>query len=111
MRITKMEVSQFCETGYIQEKTQFLNNIFTYALSSKEGLSALTATYEDNMMTLLLPKDSIKDWESSNRVGFSNSIPLEDGKTLTLLVEKDFTCLEDRGEDETDNYPNPKLHH
>jgi hypothetical protein len=26
-------------------------------------------------------------------------------------LEKDFTCLENRAEDQSDNYPNPKLQH
>ena len=111
MRITKTEVSQFCKTGYIQEETQFINSTFSYALSSEADASALTATFEDNKLTIVLPLDSIEDWENSKKVGFSNSISLTDGKTLSLLVEKDFTCLEDRGEDESENYPNPKLQH
>lgn len=111
MRITKTEVSQFCKTGYIQEETQFINTTFTYALISEADALEMTATFEDNKLTIVLPLGSIEDWENSKKVGFSNSISLTDGKKLSLLVEKDFTCLEDRGEDESENYPNPKLQH
>ncbi|MGP1994110.1 DUF7009 family protein [Zobellia laminariae] len=111
MRITKTEVFQFCKTGYIQEETQFINSTFTYALISEADVLEMTATFEDNKLTIVLPLGSIEDWENSKKVGFSNSISLTDGKKLSLLVEKDFTCLEDRGEDESENYPNPKLQH
>nr|WP_231563946.1 hypothetical protein [Zobellia amurskyensis] len=111
MRITKTEVSQLCKTGYVQEETHFLNKTFTYALSAKADEPTLTASFENDKITLILPLDTIDGWEDSKKVGFSNLVSLEDGKTLSLLVEKDFTCLEDRGEDETDNYSNPKLQH
>jgi hypothetical protein len=32
---------------------------------------------------------------------------LEDGTLLTLLIEKDFACLDHVDEDQSDNYPNP----
>ncbi|WP_289039452.1 hypothetical protein [uncultured Zobellia sp.] len=111
VRITKTEVSQLCKEGYIQEETQFVNSTFTYALSSQTGAASLTASFDNDKITLILPSETIQGWENSKKVGFSNLVPLKDGKTLSLLVEKDFTCLEDRGEDESDNYPNPKLKH
>ena len=111
VRITKTEVSQLCKEGYIQEETQFVNSTFAYALSSQTRATSLTASFENDKITLILPSEMIQGWESSKKVGFSNLVPLKDGKTLSLLVEKDFNCLEDRGEDESDNYPNPKLQH
>ncbi|MFT5833421.1 MAG: hypothetical protein ACI97N_001048, partial [Cognaticolwellia sp.] len=44
----------------------------------------------------------------NNQVGFKYEMPLENGEILSLLLEKDFVCLDERGEDESDNYPNPK---
>jgi hypothetical protein len=49
------------------------------------------------------------NWDANDKVGFENTVSLKNGKTLHLLLEKDFTCLDDRGEDESDNYPNPKM--
>ncbi len=40
--------------------------------------------------------------DNTDEVGFEN----EQGK-LFLLVEKDFTCLDNVSEDQSDNYPNP----
>ncbi|WP_276166592.1 DUF7009 family protein [Zobellia alginiliquefaciens] len=111
MRITQTEVSQLCKTGYIEEKTQFPQNTFTYALSSMADAPELTANFEQNKITLVLPSQIIEGWENNKKIGFSNSIFLNDKNKLSLLVEKDFTCLDDRGEDESDNYPNPKLQH
>jgi hypothetical protein len=38
----------------------------------------------------------------TDKVGFENT----DGE-LHLLVEKDFTCLDNVAEDQSDNFPNP----
>ncbi|CAZ98199.1 hypothetical protein Q4603_04125 [Zobellia galactanivorans] len=110
VRITKSEVTQLCKEGVVQEVTPFISGSFTYALRSQD-VSGLTADFQDNTITVVLPQELVKDWEDNNRIGFNGSVPLGDGQNLLLLVEKDFTCIEDRGEDESDNYPNPKLQH
>lgn len=40
-------------------------------------------------------------------VGFNNKMPLDNGEHLFLLVEKDFVCLDNTFEDQSDNFPNP----
>jgi hypothetical protein len=44
----------------------------------------------------------IREFAETDKVGF-------EGKhgALNLLVEKDFTCLDNVAEDQSDNYPNP----
>ena len=44
----------------------------------------------------------------SNKVGFSHIFVLNSGTKLKLLVEKDFVCMDETVEDQSDNYPNPK---
>ncbi|ASU35001.1 hypothetical protein MuYL_3116 [Mucilaginibacter xinganensis] len=62
----------------------------------------LSATFNNNTITLFVPKKMISELEHTDRVGFDNT----DGE-LYLLVEKDFTCLDNVAEDQSDNYPNP----
>ena len=107
-RLTKTEVETFCKTGYYSEKTEFNSSIFNYALVSKEGLRDLTADFADGSITIFFPSDERETWAYSAKVGYENNINLNNGKTLSLLVEKDFVCLDDRDEDESDNYPNPR---
>ena len=42
--------------------------------------------------------------------GFQHKQALSNGKELFLLVEKDFVCLDNTFEDQSDNYPNPNAH-
>ena len=51
---------------------------------------------------LFMPESMMAELTNSDKVGFENY-----NGDLHLLVEKDFTCLENVSEDQSDNYPNP----
>lgn len=107
-RLTKTEVETFCETGLYKETTPFGNSVFAYTLKAKKGIDILEASFEENTITLYLSDEERPGWATSNRVGFSSTMDLPDGKQLSLLLEKDFVCLDETIEDQSDNYPNPK---
>jgi hypothetical protein len=49
-----------------------------------------------------MPEHMAAEWAAPEKVGFDG---VHD--KLTLLIEKDFQCLDNVEEDQTDNYPNP----
>lgn len=53
------------------------------------------------------PAQTLEGLAESDQVGFKETISLEDGGELTVLVEKDFQCLIPRGEDDGTTFPNP----
>ncbi len=107
-RLTRTEVKTLCTYGRFEERTEFDDTFFSYAVAVSSEVGQLTARFKDNTITFLLPKNELGDWETNNRVGFQNTLHLENGKELFLLLEKDFACLENTAEDQSDNYPNPK---
>ena len=106
-RLTKDEVEQLCIEKSIEERTNFSSLDFIYAVKVAET-EQLDIHFSNNKITLEISNALIENWETKNRVGFSHSVATSNGKTIDVLLEKDFTCLEDRGEDESNNYPNPK---
>ena len=108
-RLTRSEVEAFCTTGRFEENTNFGDVLFTYALQAKEGIETLDAKFHDNTITVFLEKNASKDWFETNQIGFSGSIQKTNGTALKLLVEKDFVCMDETVEDQSDNYPNPKI--
>ena len=106
-RLTKTEVETFSKTGSYTEETHFLSKVFTYTLMAKEGIKELDADFINDTITIYFPKSEQREWAANDRVGFSNSVDWNDRDTLSLLVEKDFTCLDNTVEDQSDNYPNP----
>jgi 3-methyladenine DNA glycosylase Mpg len=102
-RLTKTDVERFAEEGYLEEQTVFGNGVLTYALQVY-GSNELSASFEDNKITLFMPEIMAEDWATTDRVGFE-----ETAGPLYLLIEKDFKCLDNVAEDQSDNYPNPLL--
>lgn len=108
-RLTRSEVATFCKKGCIDESTAFTGTTFVYGLQMDSDVAELSAKFRDNTITLYVPEKLVIGWDNDKRVGFENSVSLENGDALHLLLEKDFVCMDDRGEDESDHYPNPKM--
>ena len=106
-RLTRTEVEAFSKSGYYAQETVFNTKTFTYALKSTNSVDDLQAEFVDDTITMFLPEKDCEQWFESDRVGFDNVVKLGDNKELFLLLEKDFACLDNTIEDQSDNYPNP----
>ena len=107
IRLTKTEVNIIANTGYLEEETLFGNNKFVYALQRVDEGNELSAALEENKMIIFVPSSLTKEWPANNIVGFNAEMPVADNKTLFLLIEKDFVCLDETTVDQSDNYENP----
>jgi len=100
-RLTKTDVENFDRDGYLEETTNFGTHTFKYALQ-RTMAEYLTADFTNNTITLYMPAALALEWTSTDRVGYENN-----SSEMYLLVEKDFKCLDNVAEDQSDNYPNP----
>ena len=107
LRLTRTEVETFCETGMYTETTEFISQQFVYELRVSAHITEPQADFKGAKITVLIPLEESKNWANDTKVGFEGNYRLPSGKSLYLLIEKDFVCLDDRDEDESDNYPNP----
>ncbi len=107
-RLTKSEVAAFCKEGILKEETAFDNSVFTYMLKSSEDQKALQAYFENNTIRLEVPASFVEEWYTNDVVGTRHTQTLKNGKALLLLLEKDFVCMDETFEDQSDNYPNPR---
>ena len=100
-RLTKSDMYRLANEGYLEEKTDFGNRELIYVIQ-KNNEKKLSAFFDDNVICLQVPSNMINELDTTDKVGF-------EGKQgdLVLLVEKDFTCLDNAEEDQSDNYPNP----
>jgi hypothetical protein len=106
-RLTRHEVEHFSETGLVEERVNFGSAALSYALCSTDA-GELSATFGNNRITLYLPAALVEEWIRTDKVGFEHRMPLDGAEeSLHLLVEKDYTCLDNVEEDQSDNYPNP----
>lgn len=100
-RLTKTDVDNLSKGGYVKEQVEFGDDELTYVLQRIDK-DKLSADFKNNKITIYMPSAMISELANTNRVGFDG----ESGK-LSLLIEKDFTCLDEVEEDQSDNYPNP----
>ena len=100
-RLTRSDVDTLVKEGYLEEQVSFIGHPLVYSLQLTDG-QELTASYINNKITMCMSHQMIAELMHTDKVGFENT----DGK-LHLLVEKDFVCLDEVAEDQSDNYPNP----
>lgn len=107
IRLTKTEIDNFGKFGHLEEKTEFGNSELIYTLQSKPSGDGLSASFLGNKITVWMPEIIKHEWTTTDRVGFENKMKIGNEKELFLLVEKDFVCLDNTFEDQSDNFPNP----
>ena len=106
LRLTKSEVDYFGEHLRIEEQTQFGTTSFYYALHA-EDIGQMRATFEQNRIMVSVPMKQALEWVGTDAVGCDSEMDIGGGRKLFLLVEKDFKCLDETVEDQSDNYENP----
>lgn len=105
VRLSRSEVAAFANDGYLEDTTDFGSSALVYAMQ-RADIPALTATFVNGKITVHVPGATAQAWTGTDMVGFSNDA--ETGKgTLFVLVEKDFQCIDNTLEDQSDNYINP----
>jgi hypothetical protein len=106
-RLTRPEVERFVKTGHLEERINFGGASLCYSILMTDA-DWLSVSFLDNRITLFFPAALIDEWIHTDRAGFDHRIPLDGtDETLYLLVEKDYTCLDNVIEDQSDHYPNP----
>jgi hypothetical protein len=111
LRLLRSEVKQFAEVGLITESIRFaMGQSLVYALEAKEDVDSVTAFYRAGRVSVHVPKAMALEWALSDTISLVAEQAVGAAETLSLLIEKDFTCLNPRAvwqEDQSDNFPNP----
>jgi hypothetical protein len=110
MRLKRGEVDQLAAGTSIVEKTHFPGAVLTYRLDVSKN-SAISATFDDGNISVSLPASKIPVWANTDEVSLFAEQRLSGSDTLSLLIEKDFECLEPghhrECEDDEDTFPHP----
>ncbi len=100
-RLSRTDVNDLVTKGYLEDNISFGTASLLFAV--KETISpTITVTFVSDTITLFLPQHMVAELADTDKVGFETN-----AGELHILVEKDFTCLENVAEDQSDNYPNP----
>lgn len=110
LRVTQTELAAMAVEGKAKTSIEFGGGAtLHYVLRADQAIENIEATYVDDVVTVRLPEAKLRDWANSELVSLRAEQALDDGSTLSILVEKDFACLEPReGEDESDMFTHPE---
>ena len=108
LRLQRGEVVQLAESGRVEDRVVFgPDEQLVYAVESHrdQNIALLRAPGE---IAVRLALEDVTEWAESDQVGFEAIADNgEDG--LTILIEKDFSCLITRSDvDDVGTYPNPR---
>ncbi len=109
LRLSQTEVKNLSEKNKVEEKTHFgsaPDSMFIYSLEKKKT-DKISASLSGNRIQVFIPEKIADDWADSNEVSLENNMPIGEDDALRILIEKDFKCLTERAEDESDLFPNP----
>lgn len=111
LRLTQSEVAAFAADGSVAETIEFgLNpdDCLIYALE-KSSAQTIGADFRNGKITIFVPRTQAENWTNTNEIGIEAEAEIGNGKTLKILIEKDFACLDRRaGEDDRDAFPHPE---
>lgn len=102
-RLSRSEVNRLWSEGSLEERTEFAGKTFAYAIAATND-NKLSADFTGDKIVLSIPKAMIDELNNTDRVGFDDHTG-----PVSLLVEKDFVCIDGKEEDQSDSYPNPRL--
>ena len=111
LRLTQTETARFVESGRIEETIEFGvegHQRMVYILECGPEIMQIQAVLENNQITVKVPKEQADRWVETSQVGMETDQEIGGGKTLNILIEKDFACLETRpGGEDSDAFPHP----
>jgi len=101
LRLSQSEVDQIGQGKAVEVSIDFPKSKLTYRLATSDS-DEIQADYCENRISVELPNALAQSWANSNEVCIKGEY-----EGLTLLIEKDFKCLTDRDENESDLFANP----
>jgi len=109
LRLSQGEMRALAEQGEVEDRVSFPGGAaLRYRLRVDNNIISISASYDNNVISILVPRTLSEHWCGTDLVTLSASQPLAAGE-LRLVLEKDWACLAPReGEDESDNFPHPE---
>ncbi len=109
-RISKSELAKFVETGRLQETVYFgpeQGSELTYIISQDADRTGLDVEASAGHVKVVVPAEVARTWADSEQVGIDGVVDLGARGKLSILVEKDFACVDRGTEENADTFPNP----
>lgn len=103
LRLRKSELVQLRAEQWLETAVHFLDcQDFAWELVLRDHAADIQAQFSDGRIQVQVPTDVAQQWMDSNTVSLERFVPLAEGGSLHLLIEKDFPCKDRPDEDPGD---------
>jgi hypothetical protein len=113
LRVGRSELARFLEEGRIEETIRFAaasEAAFTWALEAgSQTDKETTLRAAPCAVTVVVTPEQVHLWRNENQVGIYTRIDVGAERTLEIVVEKDFACLDGNDSENADTFANPNL--
>jgi hypothetical protein len=110
LRLLQSEVEKLKTTGSVKEEITFgkLQKLI-YHIKISENAKTISAFFEAGEIIVEIPSEPARNWIDSEQISLKAEQFVEDEATLSILIEKDFVCVERPfDEDNKGAFPHPK---
>ncbi len=110
LRISKLELAKFVETGRLQEIIYFgteNGSELVYILARDSVRHSLDVEASAGQVKVIVPGEMARTWAETGQVGMAATVDLGVRGKLSILVEKDFACIDRSDEENADTFPHP----
>ena len=110
LRVTRSELARLLIGERIEDSIHFSSVPdvhLSYALRSAEQSIPISIECVPQAVVVLISKEQLRLWSNDAEVGIYSSIELGRGRSLQVLIEKDFACLDHSDDENVDTFANP----
>jgi len=112
LRLKRSEVEQVASGQGVVEQTCFPDSVLTYRLDTSDD-GTFSVSFNDGDLSIRLPESDVVRWARSDQVSIVAEQALQKSDALSVLIEKDFSCLAPghhrSSEDDADTFPHPDV--
>jgi hypothetical protein len=110
-RLAQSDMRDLRNFGKCRETILFPGGARLEYVLSAASAEEISVGFANSVVSISVPASELRKWHSSDQIGISATVDVHPGKTLEVLVEKDFKCLDASiVEDQSDMFENPLAH-
>ena len=110
LRVSRSELARLLDGERVEDTIHFSaapDAHLTYAMQSASQAEPVRVEYGPQIAVVLISRTRMSSWGKNSEVGIYESIDLGSSRSLEVIVEKDFACLDRSAEENIDTFANP----
>ena len=110
LRVTQPELARLVEGREVADVIHLgpaVGASLRYTLTIADQAAPVEVAYQEGAIAVSITPEQLRAWTDESAVGIYATLEIGPGGLLDVAVEKDFKCLDIRGEQDKDAFPNP----